>query len=291
MAKYKSPKEALDAASNPETSLIELRELANYDFLPVTQAIVLHPNTDTDLLLRCFPKNMTSDQNKRLVLTFLNQESVPHTIMEKIHQELISISFDKSYFEIALSLYSRMDISLDYIQAFIDKAKPNSAFRNALWGKTSRAKVRNILDKIKNNNRSINNSSAPNPSISNPTISKLFDPQTTLDQRLIGSWTWSDASLASGYGLMASVSVHETFVFLSDGYFFRRSDVFASSSHRGYEQAFAQTPSEDRGRWSTSAGILTLDWDDNMVSEIPYYLERDALELTFSKGPRVYLKN
>lgn len=95
----------------------------------------------------------------------------------------------------------------------------------------------------------------------------------------------------------ASVSVHETYVFMRDGRFIRSTDSFASQSSMTNagaltsQMAFARTDVGDRGRWQVQGRNLHLNWDDNMTSDLDYFIASDTLELRLSSGPRYYLKN
>jgi hypothetical protein len=288
MTSYKSPKEALDAAANLSTGRDELLALARYDFVAVKKAVVNHPGADEEHLRLCFPNQIKSQQDNELILSILAHPKIPRDLLEKIGSFLEVGELGAGLYQVALEYYSREDVSLDDIQKFVVGRNANSKFRNELWKKTNRNKVKQLLDNIKNKNRIENVSVAQSP-----VEEKLSPvaPAKQSDSRLVGSWAWTDASLASSYGLMASVSVHETYGFLADGHFFRRVDSFASNSHAGLQQAFAQASPEDRGQWSTAFGKVILNWDDNMVSEINYFIVNETLELKLSKGPRYYLRN
>lgn len=288
MTSYKSPKEALDAAANVSTSREELLALARYDFVAVKKAVMSNPGADEEHLRLCFPHQIKSEQDLELILVVFTHSKIPHDLLEKIGSFLEVGELGAGVYQVALEYYSRDDVSLDDIQKFVVGRNANSKFRNELWKKTNRNKVKQLLDNIKNKNR------IENVSVVQPQIEEKLNPVAPAkqsDSRLVGSWTWTDASLASSYGLMASVSVHETYVFLANGGFFRNVDSFASNSHAGLQQAFAQSSPEDRGQWSTAFSKVILNWDDNMVSEIHYFIVDGTLELKFPQGPRYYLRN
>lgn len=286
MTSYKTPKEALDAAANVSTSREELLALARYDFVAVKKAVMRNSGADEEHLRLCFPHQIKSEQDIELILAVFTHSKIPHDLLEKIGSFLEVGELGAGLYQVALEYYSRDDVSLDDIQKFVVGRNANSKFRNELWKKTDRKKVKELLDNIKKQNRIETASLVPPQPPSKPI--EVVKPS---DSRLVGSWTWTDASLASSYGLMASVSVHETYVFLANGGFFRNVDSFASNSHAGLQQAFAQASPEDRGQWSTAFGKVILNWDDNMVSEIHYFIVDGTLELKFPKGPRYYLRN
>lgn len=290
MAIYKDLKEAIDLAGNPDTPHNMLVELAKCNFTPVLKLIVQHPNTNSDLIRLCAPKALNLAQEFELLTVIAAQQKTPHDLLKTIGTILQQEKLSDLLYQLALEYYSRPDVSQAEIEDFVVGRSANAKFRNELWKKTDRPKIRKILDNIRKDNKDKNNSKIIVQEVQNKNIKQneiVTIPASQRDLKLIGSWTWSDASLAS-YGLNASVSVHETYVFFNNGQFYRTTNSFASYQLSQINESI--TPDE-RGKWSSQAGLLTLDWDDGMVSEFSYFIASGTLELSSAKRQRYYLKN
>jgi len=295
--KYNSPKDYLDAAKNPATTASELGVLAKADYAFVKLAVIAHPNVTPNILSTCAPANLQSAAEKELAAALAKHPKTRRDVLQKLTAQIIKQPFDDHVFEAALALCCNPNAHYQNIHDIVWSPQANSKFRNELWKRCERDDVRALLKLIKDKNSAQAPISIPASSTKPPQPSPAT-PQR--DARLFGSWTWSSGSSSSfGYSMIssASVSVHETYIFMRDGRFIRSTDSFASQSNMTNagaltsQMAFARTDIGDRGQWQVQGRRLHLDWDDNMTSDLDYFIASDTLELRLSGGPRYYLKN
>lgn len=288
---YRDLKEALDLAANPATSYNDLRELVKSDFIPVLKLVVMHPHADADLIRLCTPKALNLSQEFDLLSIIASQAKTPYDVLQNIGNMLKKEKLTTAVYQLALAYYSRPDVSQADIEDFVVGRSANSKFRNELWKKTSRPKIKQFLDKIKKENKTGEDTTKFYQVLHNQNKEKNESATNQAQQQdpmLIGAWTWSDVSLTSSYGLNASVSVHETYVFFHNGQFYRTTKSFASYQ---LDQVNESITPEHRGRWSSQAGQLILEWDDTMVSKFSYFIANNTLQLSSSDNQRYYLKH
>lgn len=294
---YQSPKDYLDAAKNPAATPSELGTLAKSDYVFVKLAVAMHPNVTPNILNACAPAALNTAAEQELVAALAKNPKTPRDLLKKLTAQIVGLPFDNHIYEAALAICCHSNAHYQNIHDLVWAKHANSKFRNELWKRCEREDVRALLKLIKDQNKA-QAASQPASQPAPPAPAAPTTPQ--LDPRLIGSWTWSSASSSSfGYSMIssASVSLHETYVFMRDGRFIRSTDSFASQSSMTNggvltsQMAFAHTDAADRGRWRVQGRYLHLDWDDQMTSDIDYFIAHDTLELRLSGGPRYYLKN
>ncbi len=295
--KYNTPKDYLDAAKNPAATPSELGVLAKADYAFVKLAVIAHPNVTPNILGACAPANLQSAAEKELAAALAKHPKTPREVLQKLTAQIIKHPFQDDLFEAALAICSHANTHYQNIHDIVWSPQAKK-LRNELWKRCQREDVRALLKLIKDKNSAQAQINTPAPAAKPPPQPSPPAPQ--LDARLFGSWTWSSGSSSSfGYSMIssASVSVHETYVFMRDGRFIRSTDSFASQSsvtNAGAltsQMAFARTDVGDRGRWQVQGRNLHLNWDDNMTSDLDYFIASDTLELRLSSGPRYYLKN
>lgn len=308
---FRGPQDYLDAANDPNASVSDLEMLAKSGYSFVKVAVIAHKNVTPSIISLCLPNELRVSGDQELALAIVRNQKTPADILDQLATLVIEYKFDGRILDLALEICCHPHASDQNIKSIVTSENANSDFRNQLWKKCAQNNIRSMLDDIKERNKLKENERSKKREISEsssqerfqnavPEAGKTIDQspssiaQPDLDARLIGSWTFTDSS-SSSYGYSAissvSVSVHETFVFMDDGRFFRRSDVFADQSSSASQMAWSRSETGDRGRWSIRFGSLHLDWDDNYVSDAGYYIAHGALEIRWPKGPRYYLRN
>jgi hypothetical protein len=302
--KYQSPKDYLDAANNPATTASELGILARAPYPFVKLAVVAHPNVTPRILRMCVPTELKTAGEIELVAALTKHVQTPTDVLKDVAQLILSQSPSGALFDIAMALCCNPNAHEKDIIAIVRSKHANSKFRNELGKRTNNTAVKYLLEKIKEENKqntpASTSANQPVPSTTSAPANAASTSMYMPDERLVGSWTWSSASSSPiGFSTLSSVSisVHETYIFMRDGRFMRKSHRFASQSNvtnagvLSQQMAFAQTEPGERGRWRTAGRMLYLDWDDGAGSEIDYFIAHDTLEMRFSSGARYYLKN
>jgi hypothetical protein len=226
----------------------------------------------------CAPAALNTPAAQGLAAALARQPKTPSKVLQDLTALLVTMPYRGHALEAALAICCHPNVHHQNIHDLLGAKGANSDFRNELWQRSSHPEVRALLKLIKDRHAAQAPAAAP---ASQPPVPAATEAPP-LDARLIGRWTWSSASASSlGYSAMsiASVSVHESFVFFADGRFIRSSNSFAGLSGATAQLAFARTDAADRGHWCVRGKALHLDWDDQMTSDVDYFIAHGTLEL------------
>jgi hypothetical protein len=117
---------------------------------------------------------------------------------------------------------------------------------------------------------------------------------TALERSLVGRWIWQDLYVSGSFS--AKTELH--MFLLPDGHCVRTSRSIASSifydnagNWAGFADAASGLPPGDRGSWSATSALLTLEMDDGSVYEYRYEVEGSKMITRTSRGTKFWMRS
>jgi hypothetical protein len=117
---------------------------------------------------------------------------------------------------------------------------------------------------------------------------------TALEHSLVGRWVYQDFYISGSF----STRVELHMFLLPDGHCVRTSRSIASSTFyddagnwAGFADAASSLPPGDRGSWSATRALLTLEMDDGSAYEYRYQLEGAKMITRTSRGTKFWMRS
>jgi len=149
MSKYHGPKDYLDAAKSPDTSLAELRELARAPYSFVVTAVARNPNTESDVLTALIPRRIESSNEQELAEAIVQHPNASADALEILAERLVPMLDNgrghQVGFEAGVLLCSSPMVSIRTIAAILNSKDVAVQFRKVVARETHRRDVLEIL--------------------------------------------------------------------------------------------------------------------------------------------------
>jgi hypothetical protein len=117
---------------------------------------------------------------------------------------------------------------------------------------------------------------------------------TALERSLVGRWIYQDFYTSGSFS--ARVELH--IFLLPDGHCVRTSRSIASSTFydnagnwAGFADAESSLPADERGSWSATSALLTLEMDDGSAYEYGYEIEGSKMITRTSRGTKFWMRS
>ena len=149
MSGYHTPKDYLDAAQSPATTVDELRKIAQSPFPFVAVAIANHPNVSTDILDALAPNEAhTWQQHEIAVAIGGNPKASPETLRRLLGLLVQALDNGRDHqmaFKAGVVICCNPDTPIDTIQEVLVSPQVAMQFRKVVARETSRLDVLDIL--------------------------------------------------------------------------------------------------------------------------------------------------
>jgi hypothetical protein len=149
MAKYKGPKDRLDAARNVETSADELKILATsqYDF--VLTAVAAHPNTTSETLASLIPDNPDDWNTQERAAAIAQHPKSTTETLAKLCERIIPFLNQGRGNDFAMragvNLCCNINTQIETVQSLINDMRVSTQLRKVIARETRRADVLQLL--------------------------------------------------------------------------------------------------------------------------------------------------
>jgi hypothetical protein len=115
-----------------------------------------------------------------------------------------------------------------------------------------------------------------------------------LERSLVGHWVNQDFYPSGGFSMRTELHI----LLLPDGHCVRATRSIASSTFRdsagnwtGFADAASALPAGDRGSWSATGTVLSLEMDDGSAYDYNYQLEGPKMITRTSRGTRFWMRS
>ena len=146
--RFHGPKDYVDAARDPATTPVELRELARapYDFVHL--AVAQHPSAPTDLLDQLLPSSPSTWNDTEMLLALATHPHSSSRLLTKIGNaipELLHVRDRPLAFEVGIALSTRSDTPHQVLTDLLTSHRTTTEFRKVIARETTRDDVIRLL--------------------------------------------------------------------------------------------------------------------------------------------------
>ena len=149
MKKYHSPKEFLDAAKSLDTSLDELRELAQAPYVFVQTAVANHPKADSELLLALMPQKLETWHEQERATILAQHPNTTVEILESLAGMLDSLLDNGREhhlaFKVGVLLCCNSRTPINAIIPLLSPEQSSMQFRKVVARETHRKELLEVL--------------------------------------------------------------------------------------------------------------------------------------------------